>query len=208
MLAVCFVVITLDSYVLPLGQVFIGQRAYPLVHRLVFTGYSLTEYLTKLVFPVNLMYMYPYPMQPGESLPVRFWIYLPVLAVLAGAVWYYRKKTVFLFGCIFFLLQLFLSLHIIPLPRFTILADRYLYLAAIGMFLAVAYGLLCTNSRFSFSRKTVRIVSLAVILYFSGYSNYRCRTWKNDATLKKEVVVLLNEREKEKNKEDAPLTGF
>lgn len=199
MLAVCFVVITLDSYVIPLGQVFIGQNAYPFVHRMVFAGYSLTEYLTKLVFPVNLMYMYPYPMQAGESLPVRFWIYLPVLFVLAGAVWYNRKKTVFLFGSIFFVLQLFLSLHIIPLPRFTILADRYLYLAAIGLFLAVTYRFAHWPGKFSLSGKTVWILFAVVALYFSGYSNYRCRTWKNDATLKKEVVTLLNERE---NKEE------
>lgn len=193
MLAVCFLVITLDSYVLPYDRMFVGREVYPLLQRLAFTGYSLTEYITKLFFPVNLMYIYPYPIRAGEALPLRFWFYLPVLFVIASGIWAARKRPVLLFGCLFFLVELSLSLHIIPFPRMNIVADRYLYLALTGLLIAVAYEL--RQRSYSFlSGKKKWVVLGVLVLYFGIYTNYRCRTWKNDFTLKKEIKEFIRER--------------
>jgi len=100
---------------------------YPFSQRLVFACYSLADYFGKTVFPVNLLYLYPFPMKPGQELPVHFLIYpvlvLGLLAFLIKAI----KRTHWqaVFGLLFFLINLILVLHVIAMSRAAIVADRY-----------------------------------------------------------------------------------
>ena len=118
---------------------FVQYRAYyPIWQYIVFTCYALTEYLTKLVFPVNLLHLYPIPIVPGESLPVRFFIYPFMIVAMAGIAVYYRKYTMLIFGLLFFLFNVLLTLHPISTSRIIIAADRHIYLAGIGFLMTAA----------------------------------------------------------------------
>ncbi|MCB6307843.1 hypothetical protein LI302_23400, partial [Parabacteroides merdae] len=61
-LSVGFALLTLDLQ---------GPRSeavsYTAVQRLLFGCYSLFEYLTKSLLPINLNYLYPFPILPGNS---------------------------------------------------------------------------------------------------------------------------------------------
>jgi len=105
---------------------------YPVWQRLVFASYSITEYLTKLIISTNLMYVSPFPMAPGDSLPQRFLIYPVIFTALVGAAIYYRKYRVMVFGALFFLLNVSLTLHIISMSRITIVADTMKHLDVWG----------------------------------------------------------------------------
>lgn len=140
-LSLCFLMVTMYSYNRSFIQVVANNDFYTLPQRIAFMGFSLIEYLQKLLLPINLMYVYPYPMNTGDSLPIRFWFYPLILPIILYILWYFRKERVFIFGSLFFLIQLSFFLHIIPLPRFAITANRYLYIAALGFFLPLTWYL-------------------------------------------------------------------
>ena len=178
---------------------------FPMWQRLVFASYSITEYLTKLIVPTNLMYIYPFPMTPGAPLPHRFLIYPVIFAALAGAAIYYRKYKLMVFGALFFLLNLALTLHIISMSRISIVSDRYVYLSSIGFFMpAVWYGVNYVM-RFSKGKRIfVCVLFGAYLFYLTGYTMKHVEVWENNDTLKKDVKDLLEKRKIEEQKNVVP----
>ena len=89
-----------------------------------------------------------------------------------------------------------MALHIVSLSRFTVVADRYAYIANIGVCLLIAYyAVNFVQNRKGF-QKAVFISGLAAyLLYFGVYANLRSRDWYDTDTLKKEVLDLRKERE-------------
>ena len=172
------------------------RAGYPLWQRLIFACYALTEYLTKLAVPLNLMYVYPFPMAPGYPLPVRFLIYPLIVSALAGVVVYYRKHAVPVFGALFFLLNLSLSLHLVSISRVTIVADRYVYLSGIGFFMVLSwYGLKFFSTLSKLWKKILLCCTFAVyLLYLAGYAQKRSLVWQDNDSLKKEMRELLDKR--------------
>lgn len=172
-----------------------GDKFYSLIDRLAFSGYSIVEYLTKLLVPVHLLYMYPFPIQLGESLPLRFWIYPFVLLVLVVLLLIGRKHAVLMFGAFFFFSNLLLVLHLVPMPRITIVADRYLYLANIGFFFVLIWYLVDWWHRQATYLKHITLYCVFILLVMAGwYSNNHCRIWQTDRTLKQEMKSLIEER--------------
>jgi hypothetical protein len=146
---------------------------YPLGQRIVLACFSYTEYIIKLCVPLNLSYWYAFPIQPGERLPLRFYFYVLVAIVYAYFFirWCLSKRYVFIFGNMFFMISIFLTLHIVPMARDVIMADRYLYLGSVGLFYVAAYyfaGVLkCqpkAQKRFTFA--------LLLLIYISALSTY------------------------------------
>jgi hypothetical protein len=172
-----------------------GSDGYPVWQRMAYACYTLTEYLVKTVAPFKLLYIYPFPSQPGDPLPSWLLVYpaLFVVLLLSFGNWIYSRKLLF-FSLLFFLIHIALALHIISISRFAVVADRYVYLASIGMIFPTAY----------YSVKYIRIKRFAKILitcmiayliYFGAYANVRSRVWHDTDTLKKEIRDLLKDRD-------------
>lgn len=192
-LSCCFLMITVYSYDKTFEEVVAPNLFYTLPQRIAFMGYSLSEYLQKILLPINLMYLYPYPMAAGDSLPTRFWIYPLILPIIVFILWHFRKERVFIFGSIFFLIQISFFLHIIPLPRFAITADRYLYMALLGFFIsAIWYIYSWFEQR---NKKIILYILLFLCLTGEGICSYQyCKKWDNDRILKLRMNELLNNR--------------
>ena len=203
-----FAYITLLSHASTNQGLLSHEGFYPLSQRIAFSAYALTEYLSKILAPVNLLYIYPFPNEMGEPMPLQFWSYpilwVIILLLMAG----YIRKVPQRFAILFFFLQLGLVLHIIPMSRINIVADRYIYLPLIGITFLMAWSfvqLLQTQSRHTPHPQTQNqqsrllktqfakgglMVALLYLLYLGGYANSRCRVWQNDTTLKKELKEL------------------
>lgn len=168
---------------------------YPLIDRLVFAAYSLIEYLTKCVLPIKLSYIYPFPMLPGYAIPFRFWFYPVVVVFVVYSVYLLRQKRIIVFASLFFLIHLLFVLHIIPISRFAIVADRYVYLSGIAIYLLMVYlfvPFICSKAK---RIKVMMITGLIIYLcYLGGYTNYYVRQWKDTDSIKKELRELINER--------------
>ena len=176
---------------------------YPLIDRVVFAAYSLIEYLTKCLIPIKLSYLYPFPILPGYAMPFHYWFYPVVVVFVVCCIYLLRQKRIIIFTSLFFLIHLLFVLHIIPISRFAIVADRYLYLPGVGVCLLMAY-LFVTIIHLKVKRiQFMMIVGLILYLCYLGcYTNYYVRQWKNSDSVKKEHRELINEREDIKNMQE------
>jgi hypothetical protein len=194
-LALVFGIITMLSQ--SDGKSIISQGAtYPLWQRFVYACYTFSEYFHKTLFPCKLSYLYPFPSLAGEPLPGWLLIYPSLLILLALS---FGKSVlsnkVLLFSLLFFLIHIAVALHIISLSRFAVVADRYAYIATVGIAFALSFYAV-RRIREGGKYGKVAIVLLACYLLYMGiYSNRRSRVWHDTDTLKKEIRELLKERE-------------
>ena len=112
---------------------------YPFYQRLIFSSFSIIEYITKSIIPLKLNYYYPFPIIVGEELPFKFYIYPVLMLFIMGWIWQYRKNSYILLGIFMFIVNLIVSIHFINMSRHAIIADRYLYLSYVGIAFLISY---------------------------------------------------------------------
>lgn len=113
---------------------------YPLWQRFFLACYSITQYLLKVLIPLKQSQVYLFPMQPGDPIPAFYYFYPLTVLVMFYIIYRWMmagKQREMVFGFLFFFVNLVLALHILPLGRVTVMADRYVYLSVIGIFFAV-----------------------------------------------------------------------
>lgn len=169
---------------------------YPMHQRLVFTSSSLMDYVFRFLAPVKLYYFYFFPIEAGDKLPLFYFSY-PVLVALS--IWFaytnYRLKNgAVVFGILFFVANLLLALHIVPLPRKMITADRFMYLSMLGAAITtvwLAFYLLTKYRKwksFLFAGMTIWVIFLA------AHSFYRTMQWKDSDSVKQNIKELVEKR--------------
>jgi hypothetical protein len=180
------------------GKGYIEGSGYPFYQRLVFSSYTLTEYFAKCVIPVKLSYIYPFPILKGEALPVNFWVYPGIVITLLAAFVYnvnLRRHKLMYFALLFFIVNLLVCLHIFSLPRFAIVADRYVYISSTAVFLSIGMLLQYLSKRY-LKYKRLLMSGLAVYILLLGiYSHERTKVWHDIDSLKKELREQVQERE-------------
>lgn len=196
-LSIVFGIITIYSQGSSRQDFFSGNDNYPLWQRLVFACYAYLEYIFKILFPVKLSYIYPFPSTIGAPLPGWLIPYPVFILILLVTFWsLFKKQRPLIFGLLFFTIHIIIALHVIPLSRFTIVADRYAYLSTVGIELILAYYLVqCYHKIKRGIAKVIGVTFLCIyLLYFGGYAHERTYTWYNVDTLKKELRELLKQR--------------
>jgi len=196
LLSLIFGIVTMMSQAATGAGVLSDEPAYPLWQRLVYACYSLTEYLLKTLIPVKLSYLYPFPNIVGEPLPSWLLIY-PMLVVIAVTAFWKQLSThkVLAFSLLFFLIHIAVALHIIPLSRFAIVADRYAYVSSMGIAFAVSYGFILLFMKYGKRGKIIAgIVLGCYVLYLGIYAGVRSRVWYDTDSLKKEIREILKQR--------------
>lgn len=197
LLTLLFACITLEANGMGLSG---HGDAYPLIQRIVFACYSFCEYIVKIIFPFNLLYIYPFPITVGEPLPNWFWMYPAMLLVVGVCFWKFWKQRPVWLGLSWFLIHIGLMLHIIPLPRVGIVADRYIYLAAPGLFFILVWYFFIVLDTFPRLHKWCMGIAFAWLLFFCVQTHLRTYTWHDNTSLKMKMNNLLEEREKELHK--------
>ncbi len=178
------------------------EKSVNFFYQVKIAGYSIIFYLQKIFIPIKLSCLYPYP-ELGDSFSV-FYSFLGAailfsLVIISGK---YTRKV--LFGCGFFLVSLTPVLQFIPVGN-TVVADRYAYIASLGIFYILAEGIFWWLSRRSKqSRLKQSLILLTLIFIFgllAGLSWQRCRVWKDSKTLWDDVLsrhpaaaIALNNR--------------
>ena len=139
-------------------------------------------HLAKVIWPLRLANFYPYPAKAGY---LPWWIYLNALLTLgATALVLISRNKMLLAGSAFYLISLTLIFKIIPSST-PIIADRYLYLAALPCYWLAAEALI---TLFHW-RKNLAIITLVLLLGGLGYLSYsQTKTWSNDLTIWQQVI--------------------
>ncbi|MDD5097124.1 MAG: tetratricopeptide repeat protein [Candidatus Omnitrophica bacterium] len=152
--------------------------------RITIPSYSIIFYLNKIFAPVNLSCLYPYSgikdISPFLYSLVIFIILL--VAVIISAK--FTKKIVF--GSAFFLIVILPVLQFVPIGG-AIVADRYVYIASLGIFYILAEGVF-----WLFTKKTkhprllqclILAILIAVISVLAALTWKRCHVWNNGISL-------------------------
>lgn len=189
-----FVYLTFESYNSSMVGLLTKNDNYPFVHRTVFACYSFCEYIIKTFIPFNFLYMYPFPMLVGEPLPPKFWLYPVFLLVVGLAFWKFWKQRHVWLALFWFLIHTALMLHIFPLTRANIIADRYVYLALPGiLFIVVRVFVVAWETRPQL-RRILSGTALIWVMFLCVLANQRTHVWRDNESLKEKMNLLLQER--------------
>lgn len=162
---------------------------YSLWQRLLFCGYTLYEYMVKTVLPMNLMYLYPFPIPPDGEMPLMMYIYPLMILAAAYLVYMFRKERMLVFGALFFVVHLLVAVHLISISRLAIVADRYNYLAMIGPLLVIVHYLCLWYQK---HKMAARLVIGLYFVYLCTYTIIYQQNWENSEHVKRHFNELVN----------------
>jgi len=102
-----------------------------------------------------------------------------------------------MFSILFLILHVAVALHLISISRFTIVADRYLYLGCTGIsFLTVwivFYFIQSLSDKWK--KRFVSVCFTFYLIYLGSYCFSYTKTWKDTDTLKSHVRKLIKNRD-------------
>lgn len=173
-----------------------GWAKYNIFDGGVLALYSIAFYFYKLLLPLGLSPIYVTPLKTGGLLPWYTYVSVVVLPILAFfAIKQYRQRPYLLFGLLFFLTGISVTLQIIP-SRLFLMADRYVYMPFVGIFFALACFI--DEKRPWLSKKTGLEIGPELILslwfVFMAFVSYRqIQIWQTDLTLADRIIEANSE---------------
>jgi tetratricopeptide (TPR) repeat protein len=154
--------------------------ALPLNLRIKNAIYSYLDYIFKGIWPSHLAVFYPHP---ENSLAM--WKVLAAVALLltiSALVWHFRRNKYLLVGWLWYLGTMVPVIGIVQVGR-QAMADRYVYIPFVGLFVIVVW---LVADLFALARVS-RVAAIAITLaIFSGYtaaSYIQIGYWRNSITL-------------------------
>lgn len=194
LLTIIFVYTTFESHASSNTGILSQEQTYPFIQRVVFGSYAFCEYIVKTVFPVKLLYVYPFPMRIGEQLPYWFWMYPILLLIVAICFRKFWLQRVVGLPMLWFVIHIGLMLHIIPMSRFAIVADRYIYLAIPGLLFVIAWYIYAAYDRWLHYRRWIACACILWLLVLGISTHQRTKVWHDNVSLKKELRDLFDQR--------------
>jgi len=169
-------------------------NSLPFLQRIMYASYGYIMYLSKFFNPTYLSTFYPYPYRYTSGyLPAVYYvapfIALAILVVPVFIAWktnktYFRITT---FGLGFFSVNLVFVLQFISCGA-AIMADRYSYMAYVGLEFMVLYFLYEAFSRMP-ALKPILAGIVGLCTLFFGYQCYqRTLAWHNAETLLSDAI--------------------
>jgi len=159
--------------------------------KIQYAGYGLMQYCFKLLVPVGLCTYYPYPIGGGPSAGAVLPGALFFVAYMAALGWlFWRGNKVWAFGLAWCLIALSTVLQFIAVGA-VIMADRYTYLAHIGLLFALFYSL----DEWANRRPSVpkwRIWALPAVFSFGCaiLAARQVETWQDSVSLWSRVIDI------------------
>ena len=158
---------------------------FTFVERVLIAGRVIWFYLGKLIWPLDLIFIYP-RWQMSQTI---WWEYLfpaAVVVALAILVWLCRWRRGPLAGMLFFIGTLFPVLgflNVYPF-RYSLVADHFQYLACLGIIVPVAAGisLALTHAR-SWQRWTGYALCLCLLITLAMLSHTQSEMYKDVETV-------------------------
>ncbi len=157
---------------------------YVVGDKLLFASHSISAYLFNFFFPIQLANFYPYPLREAGALPSEFY-FAPILALaLIGAgIYFFRKSRLVFFGVAFFMVNILLVLQLISVG-FAIRADRYTYVAYIGLFFLIGMaGKTYAEKKGGAIKRAILPGVIFLAIMAASLSYRRCKVWRNDESI-------------------------
>lgn len=161
---------------------------YGFIGNLSVGAYSYAIYLYKLILPYPLSPLYPFPAK------LNFLFYGALIMIPAALFFsirwaWIRKHTSIITGIAFFTFNVMFMLQIVQAGQ-CFLADRYTYIAYIGLFFLAAKGVEWILTKKQTLTTVTYIAMVICISIMSFVSSKQIKIWKNTGTLWKHTLTL------------------
>jgi Tfp pilus assembly protein PilF len=161
-------------------------ESFPVHIRIIDAIGNYFNYIIKMVCPRNLAALYPIPrplqMAPGIIVPaIMSAVLLPVLW-LPG-----RKKRWFVVGFLWYLVTITPMIGLVQ-AGVQIMADRYVYLPIIGIFIIIAWGTEEISQKTHLSR-IIAISAAAILAVLVIATRIQTTIWRDTSTLFSETIA-------------------
>jgi tetratricopeptide (TPR) repeat protein len=154
--------------------------AVPLAYRLENVPVAIATYLLKMIWPAKLAVIYPMP----HAIPVALFIGCSaLLMIITAGVWLARKRHPFLpVGWFWFLGTLMPVIGLVKVGD-AAMADRYMYLPSIGIFMVLAVGTRRIFERLALPKFTAPALAAIILAALTVGTERQLQFWRNDDTL-------------------------
>ena len=161
----------------------VSLEILPWTFRLANAAVSYAAYLGKTLLPRHLAVFYPIPLEiPAWKVAGAAAL---LLAITAFSLWRARRSPWLLTGWLWFLGTLVPVIGIIQVGR-QAMADRYLYIPSIGLFLAIVWGTAELVKR----RAVLAVAAGVVVLALAVGTWAQAGTWRDSATLYRHALAV------------------
>lgn len=183
------------------GEALTIGGSYNILQRIFVASYGFTMYLLKLILPVDLAAIYPYPDIRHQTVP---WFYkLSIIVPLLLAFIFYKSlknNKVVAFSMAFFVVNILLLLQLIPVGS-AVYADRYAYIPSVGFFMLVAYFVNLGLTNYTSQKRIIIGIFSIYVVVLTVLTFERTKVWENSESLWEDTVdksptavVALNNR--------------
>lgn len=162
---------------------------YSWLDRFAVGAYAYATYLVKWIYPFKMSALYPY----SSHVPTLAFICLAIVPIVLAAVliWAYkRRKYNLLFGIAFFTFNIMFLLQIVAAGQ-GYLADRFTYIAYIGLFFLNAKGFEWVMHNKPQYRTGLYAFTAILFVFYGFLSMKQIKVWENGGTLWGHVIDLF-----------------
>ncbi len=167
-----------------------GESAVTLASRLVNTPIAYVWYLAKTVWPSHLAVIYPF---------VRMWPLWEVLlatallvAMTGAALWLGRRKRYLAVGWLWYLGTLLPVIGLVKVGAHAI-ADRYMYIPSIGLFVALAWGVADLTAHWARRAVPLALGAAAVLVACAVATGAQLLYWLDTETLFRHALAVTRD---------------
>lgn len=178
------------------GGTIVSFQNSPLSDRIIVSFHAILSYITKIIFPHQLMPFYPFP-KDVSLFSVKFLFpFVGVIVVTAGCIIIAKRQKAWLavWGCYIVLLLPVLGIVRVGMQS---MADRYAYLPSIGLFLLASIGIIYILDRFIMSQRykffgvtIASLLFLVVMVLLPMITMKQISIWENGETLWSRVMEV------------------
>ncbi len=175
------------------GQLYVNKEL-SFTTRLFYGLFSLNVYLVKFLVPYLQSAVYPYPVSPGNALPLIY--YLNPLLTVGIAFLVYRTARLtraVVFGSLLFFVNVIFMLQILAAGS-AFLSDRYTYMAYTGLIFIMVWSLEHLVTKKKKLKQVVMIGMSVYMIIFIVMTFKRCEIWKNGETLWTDVIEKYHDQ--------------
>lgn len=164
-----------------------GVATPGLLERLAVNAYTIPRYLGIVLFPDDLAIYRTLPEGSPWSAPWLIPAWMAVGAVLALLVW--RRTVPSSTGLLWLAVNYIPVAGVVALPTTTVIAERYVFIPAVGLWLVAADALERLRRRTGHGRVLAAGVAV-VVLALGARTIARNRDWRDDLTLARSAVQV------------------
>ena len=188
LLAICFGLIGIWAQKSSWGE-HLSQEHIGFFERVFYAAYAFVAYAIKIVIPFLLSCFYTYPELIGSFFVWSSGAILLIIVLILLILRNFKQGGMARFGILFYIINIFLLLKLFEFPAGDyIMADRYAYVASIGIMLIIAYYGIQVFQRNEWWKRAGILLLVIYVVFVSVFTFKQVTAWGSDEDFYSNVI--------------------